>query len=380
MTMITDKCELYIHIPFCVKKCLYCDFLSFPADEPAKERYIEALCDELIAIGNDRCNKSLISVFIGGGTPSVLPAEMLEKVMNTVKKNFTLDSDAEITIECNPGTVNEEKLAVYRSCGINRISFGLQSVHDDELKKLGRIHTYAEFEASYKAAVKAGFENINVDLMSDIPGQTLKSWEETLRKVCTLNPAPTHISAYSLIVEEGTPFAEMFAEGTLIVPGEEEDREMYHMTSKILKEYGYERYEISNYAKPGFSCRHNIGYWTGTEYFGAGLDAASYYGKCRYLDTDDYDSYVREPYAEPALTERLKKEDLMSEFMILGLRLTEGVDKEEFKLRFHEEMDEIYGKQIKKFMDEGLLETEDKKVRLTSRGLDLANVVMQSFI
>ena len=378
--MITDKCELYIHIPFCVKKCLYCDFLSFPADETAKERYIEALCDELIAIGNDRCNKSLISVFIGGGTPSVLPAEMLEKVMNTVKKNFTLDSDAEITIECNPGTVNEEKLVVYRSCGINRISFGLQSVHDDELKKLGRIHTYAEFEASYKAAVKAGFENINVDLMSDIPGQTLKSWEETLMKVCSLDPAPTHISAYSLIVEDGTPFAEMLEDGKLDIPDEDQDREMYHMTSRILSEYGYERYEISNYSKPGFECRHNVGYWTGTEYFGAGLDAASYYGNCRYLDTDDYDTYVREPYAEPALTERLKKTDLMSEFMILGLRLTNGVDRDEFRSRFHEEMDEIYGKQIKKFTDEGLLESNDKTVRLSSRGLDLANVVMQAFI
>ena len=378
--MMITKSELYIHIPFCVRKCLYCDFLSFAADDKTKEKYIEALCTELMFIGKERCQTSLSSVFIGGGTPSVLPAELIVRVMECVKENFTLDSDAEVTIECNPGTVDEEKLKAYFGCGINRISFGLQSVHDEELKKLGRIHTFDDFLKSYEAAVNAGFTNINVDLMSDIPGQNVDSWTETLKTICELKPAPVHISAYSLIVEEGTPFADMAEEGKLDIPDEDTDREMYHMTSKILSEYGYERYEISNYAKPGHECRHNLGYWTGVEYYGAGLGAASYYGGCRFTNTPDMPVYMGDPIDSFKLDEKLTNADKMSEFMILGLRLTKGVDTAEFKERFCRNLSDVYGREIERFKAEGLLTEEDGRVHLSEQGLDLANFVMQAFI
>ncbi len=378
--MMITKSEIYIHIPFCVRKCLYCDFLSFNADEKTKEKYIDALCEELMFIGKERCKTSLSSVFIGGGTPSVLPAELMVRVMDCVKENFTLDPDAEVTMECNPGTVDEEKMRAYFGCGINRISFGLQSVQDEELKKLGRIHTYEDFLKSYDAAVKAGFTNINVDLMSDIPGQSVESWAETLKTVCELKPAPTHISAYSLIVEEGTPFAEMEEEGKLDIPDEETDREMYHMTSRILSGYGYDRYEISNYAKPGHECRHNQGYWTGVTYYGAGLGAASYYDGCRFTNASELPVYMDDPIDSFKLDEKLTNADKMSEFMILGLRLTKGVSEDEFKERFGRDLSGVYGREIERFRSEGLLTEECGRLHLTEKGLDLANHVMQAFI
>lgn len=378
--MMITKSELYIHIPFCVRKCLYCDFLSFSADEKTKEKYIDALCKELMFIGKERCKTSLSSVFIGGGTPSVLPAGLIERVMECVKENFTLDRDAEVTIECNPGTVNEDKMKAYFACGINRISFGLQSVHDEELKKLGRIHSYEDFFGSYENAVKAGFTNINVDLMSDIPGQTVDSWTGTLKTICELKPAPSHISAYSLIVEEGTPFADMAEDGRLDIPDEDTDREMYHMTSRLLSYYGYGRYEISNYAKEGFECRHNLGYWTGVTYFGAGLGAASYYDGCRFTNTSDLPVYMDDPIDSWKLDEKLTNADKMSEFMILGLRLTKGVSVDEFRERFGRKLTDVYGREIDRFKSEVLLIEEDGYIHLTDRGLDLANHVMQAFI
>ena len=380
--MITDltKSELYIHIPFCVKKCLYCDFLSFPADEKTKERYIEALCDELLFIGSERCDKPLRSVFIGGGTPSVLPAEHMVRVMNVVKERFTLEDDAEITIECNPGTLDEEKLTAYRACGINRLSIGLQSSHESELKSLGRIHNYEDFVRSIRMAEKAGFDNINVDLMSGLPGQSESSFEETLRKVCTLSESIKHISAYSLIIEEETPFGQMYEDGRLDLPDEDADREMYHMTSRILKEYGFERYEISNYARKGYECIHNIGYWTGVEYFAAGLDAASYYGHCRYTDTPDMEEYLKDPLAGPVLIEKLDQQGLISEYMILGLRLISGVSVSEFEKRFKTGIFDVYGREIDRFISDGLLEHCEDRIKLSEKGLDLANFVMRAFI
>ena len=378
--MDNKSAELYIHIPFCVKKCLYCDFLSFPADEKTKEKYIEALCDELLYIGSERCDKPLRSVFIGGGTPSVLPAEQTVRVMETVKSRFDLLPDAEVTIECNPGTLDEEKLKAYRECGINRLSIGLQSSHEKELKSLGRIHTYDDFVSCIRMAEEAGFTNINVDLMSGLPGQSESSFEETLRKVCTLSDCIKHISAYSLIVEEETPFGQMYEDGKLELPDEEEDRKMYHMTSRILKEYGFERYEISNYARPGYECIHNIGYWTGVEYFAAGLDAASFYGHCRYSDTPDMEEYLKDPLAGPVLIEKLDQSGLMSEYMILGLRLTEGVSVSGFENRFKTGMFDVYGKEIGRFVQDGLLEHTGDRIKLSEKGLDLANFVMRAFI
>jgi oxygen-independent coproporphyrinogen-3 oxidase len=378
--MDNKSVELYIHIPFCVKKCLYCDFLSFLADEKTKEKYIEALCDELLYIGSERCDKPLRSVFIGGGTPSVLPAEQIVRVMETVKSRFVFAPDAEVTIECNPGTLDEDKLKAYKECGINRLSLGLQSSHESELKSLGRIHSYEDFVSCIRMAEEAGFDNINVDLMSGLPGQNESSFEETLRKVCTLSDRIKHISAYSLIVEEETPFGQMYEDGKLELPDEEEDRRMYHMTSRILKEYGFERYEISNYARPGYECIHNIGYWTGVEYFAAGLDAASFYGHCRYSDTPDMEEYLKDPLAGPVLIEKLDQSGLMSEYMILGLRLTEGVSVSGFENRFKTGMFDIYGKEIGRFIQDGLLEHTGDRIKLSEKGLDLANFVMRAFI
>ena len=415
MTTDLTKSELYIHIPFCVKKCLYCDFLSFPADEKMKERYIEALCDELMYIGCERAEKPLRSVFIGGGTPSVLPAEQIVRVMETVKERFSLEEDAEVTIECNPGTLDEGKLKAYKECGINRLSLGLQSSHENELKSLGRIHTYEDFVSCIRMAEDAGFDNINVDLMSGLPGQTASSFEETLRKVCTLSDSIKHISAYSLIVEEETPFGQMFEDGQLNLPDEDEDREMYHMTSRILEEYGFARYEISNYARPGFECRHNIGYWTGEEYIGVGLGAASYISDRNYQllyknmpqkeimvsgtdmlrlkNTEDIGKFIgyysdkknsdnckdageNSGIGIAAVEERLDLNSQMSEFCILGLRMCKGISKSEFAKRFGKDIYDRFGEVIRKHILSGLLEEDDDRIRCTPKGLDLNNSVL----
>jgi len=380
MTTDLTKSELYIHIPFCVKKCLYCDFLSFPADEKTKERYIEALCDELMYIGCERCDKPLRSVFIGGGTPSVLPAEHIVRIMDVVKTRFDLLPDAEITIECNPGTLDKGKLKAYRNCGINRLSLGLQSSNEKELKSLGRIHTYEDFVTCIRMAEKEGFTNINADVMSGLPGQTGESLEDTLRKVCTLSDSIKHVSVYSLIIEEDTPFGQMFDDGKLELPGEDADRDMYHMTSRILSEYGYERYEISNYAKPGYECIHNLGYWTGVEYYAAGLDAASYYGYCRYSDSPDMEEYLKDPLAGPVLIEKLDVQGRMSEYMILGLRLTAGISVSGFENRFKKDLFTVYGKEIDRFISDGLLIRDGDHIKLSEKGLDLASFVMRAFI
>ncbi len=280
--------ELYIHIPFCVRKCAYCDFLSFPSGEEERARYVERLTEEIEEAGAVSGDYVVTAIFLGGGTPSVLAPEQTKRILQAVKENFYVAEDAEITTEVNPGTADKEKLRAWKQAGINRLSFGLQSAENRELQLLGRIHTMEEFLESYQTAREAGFDNINIDLMSALPGQTVSSWEKTLRTVAALQPE--HISAYSLIIEEGTPFYQLFGEdedkqeeqrrrkelGVPELPDEDAERRMYYDTEQILKEAGYHRYEISNYAKPGYECRHNKGYWTGTEYLGLGLGASSY--------------------------------------------------------------------------------------------------------
>lgn len=260
--------ELYIHIPFCIQKCRYCDFLSGPADDASKYRYTKALIREIESLPEGR-ESIITTVFFGGGTPSVLPGEWTARILETLKKRFSFAADAEITTEANPGTVDKEKLRIWRESGINRISFGCQSSFHEELQMLGRIHTWEDFLESYALARESGFDNINIDLMSGLPGQKLKTWETTLHRAAELKPE--HISAYSLIVEEGTPFASM----NLDLPDEDTERMMYSRTREILAGYGYGRYEISNYALQGRECRHNIGYWIRTPYIGLGLGASS---------------------------------------------------------------------------------------------------------
>ena len=387
--MIRNKkeLELYIHIPFCVKKCAYCDFLSGPQDEDTIEQYVVGLLDEIHAHGSKKdfvSSYEVTSIFLGGGTPSILNASQTQRIFETLKTNFKISQDAEITIEANPGTVTQEKLETYRTYGINRISFGLQSTNNEELKLLGRIHTYEEFLESFSLARECGFDNINVDLISAIPKQTVASWEETLRSVIELNPE--HISAYSLIVEEGTPFAKVYGEGC---PGErdllseDDERAIYYRTEELLKATGYHRYEISNYAKDGKECRHNLGYWERKEYLGIGLGAASLMNNTRYSNISDLTYYIENAKHIHNIQEDvhvLSVKEQMEEVMFLGLRKMEGVSEREFVKCFGVSIDEVYGKQLKKLIREALLERKDGWIRLTERGIDVSNYVFSEFI
>ena len=321
---MNNELEIYIHIPFCVQKCRYCDFLSGPADEEAKERYMEALCREMEGKSAEYEKYRVTSVFIGGGTPSCVRPEWISRVMGLLKRHYHLDEDAEISMEVNPGTVDRQALKVYHESGINRLSIGLQSARSEELAVLGRIHSYEEFTEAYFAAREAGFDNINVDIMSGLPGQTLENYLESLRKVTGLLPAPEHISAYSLIVEEGTPFYREYEQGNLNLPDEDTEREMYEVTGTFLHEMGYERYEISNYAKPGRECRHNVGYWTSKNYVGFGIGAASLVENVRFKNTDQLTAYLKDPCGCNEDIQALTKEEQMEETMFLGLRLAAG--------------------------------------------------------
>ena len=377
-----SELELYIHIPFCVRKCAYCDFLSGPQTEEVIEKYVEALVAEIK--GHNTYTDTVTSIFLGGGTPSILSGNQMEQIFHAVRAHFDVAENAEITIEANPGTVTKEKLDAYRRCGINRISFGLQSANNEELKLLGRIHTYEEFLESFRLAREAGFGNINVDLISAIPKQTLQSFEETLQKVIALNPE--HISAYSLIVEEGTPFATLYGEGgpkEQDLPSEEEERLIYKRTEELLNQFGYHRYEISNYAKPGRECRHNLGYWERKNYLGLGLGSASLMDNVRYKNTDDLDAYLkqaREPKQIQEQREQLSVMELLEEFMFLGLRKTQGVSEKEFETQFGNTLEECYGKQIERFLKEGLLERKDGYLNLTKSGIDVSNYVLAEFL
>lgn len=376
---------VYIHIPFCIKKCSYCDFLSFEntSDEAdCKNAYINALCSEIRAFENRAKDRRVTSVFIGGGTPSVLDGRHIKKVCDAIYDVFDISRGAEFSIECNPGTVTEEKLEMYRECGINRISFGLQSADNEELHRLGRIHTYEDFLESYGYARKSGFKNINIDLMSAIPGQTFENWSETLKKVVDLKPE--HISAYSLIIEEGTLFYDLYtggdSSGIPPLPDEDTEREMYYLTKQILNANGYERYEISNYSRSGFECRHNCGYWQGTDYAGFGLGAASLFDGYRYSDTRDIKKYISCEWMDGESVHLLSEKERMEEFMFLGLRMDKGISAAEFENRFSINIQEIYGSRLKRMSDMGLMILNNGNWRLTDCGVDLSNRVLAEFL
>lgn len=399
--------EIYIHIPFCVKKCDYCDFLSAPADFETKEKYVEALINEIKLNKNKMSEYVVDTVFIGGGTPSLLEENQISKIMSVLRDNCNMSENPEITIECNPGTITESKLLEYKKSGINRISFGLQSANDEELKSIGRIHNYAGFLESYNLARKCGFDNINVDLMSALPGQTLKSYEETLNKVVRLEPE--HISAYSLIVEENTLMYDRVKKaqikGINILPDEESERKMYYLTNNILRSNGYRKYEISNYSKPGKECKHNIGYWQRKEYLGFGIGAASLYKENRYNNISDINKYIEvltNNIKENSINnvgnssevenqvnilnsivknlQQLTERDRMEEFMFLGLRMMEGVSMEKFEQYFGKTYMEVYGKVQKRMEDKRFLINDNGYVKLTEFGIDLSNYVMSEFL
>lgn len=389
--------ELYIHIPFCVKKCNYCDFLSFGTEDerlsdtpchptrqlPVPEVYVDRLCREIRWYGQKEefSHRPVISVFFGGGTPSLLSEAQIFRLMAELRDNFLMRRDAEVTMEANPGTLTPGKLKQMRFCGINRLSLGLQSTVERELKVLGRIHSYGAFLQSFKWAREAGFKNINVDLMTALPEQTMSSYLKSLEQTAALKPE--HISAYSLIIEPGTPFERMEAQGELALPDEDEEREMYHLTRKFLSEMGYERYEISNYARPGYECRHNIGYWRGRDYLGLGLGASSLINGRRFLNRTEIKDYLALTMGSDGwyeAVETLTPAAKMEEFMFLGLRLVRGVSEKDFYRKFGVKMMSVYGEVIRKNELEKLLVRKNGWLCLTELGMDLANMVMADFI
>ncbi len=383
--------ELYVHYPFCVKKCRYCDFLSAPATAGEQERYVHALLEEIYHKKNKYFDYSVDSVFIGGGTPSLMPPKSLKQVIAAIRDVFVLSEDVEFTIEANPGTLTQEFLESAVCGGVNRISMGLQSANDEELRCLGRIHSLNDFCESFELARRLGIDNINVDLMSALPGQTVESWIQTLKTVAAMNPE--HISAYSLIIEEGTPFYDAYETSKIFswakpLPTEDAERQMYYETENVLSGYGYERYEISNYAKAGRVCKHNEGYWRRKNYLGLGLGAASLMEDVRFSNVSDLNTYITGwetgcgvPYvAEETLT----LHDKMEEFMFLGLRMMAGVSKKLFLETFNIAMEDVYEDVIQKNCQLGLLENYlldgEEYLRLSRKGIDVSNSVMSEFI
>lgn len=380
--------ELYIHIPFCVKKCDYCDFLSFAADEQTQKSYVAALQKEIAFYGAKYKDRRITTIFIGGGTPSWLKEDYMQAIMETVYHYFSVEQDAEITIECNPGTITEHKFEVYRRIGINRLSIGLQSVHNEELKILGRIHTFEQFLKTYDMARKHGFSNINIDLMSSLPGQTPEIFCDSLYQVLKLKPE--HISVYSLIIEKGTPFYELYrfdavrqAAGmqTESLPTEEEEYQTTKMTQHILKEAGYHWYEVSNFAKPGYECRHNIGYWKRVDYLGVGLGASSLIDNVRYSNTRDLYTYLSVPADSLHETAaQITRNEQMEEFMFLGLRMRDGFYRDEFTQAFGIPIEAVYGDALNHLQQEELLLKREGRIYLTDKGMDLNNYVVAQFM
>lgn len=381
MNSMNKELSIYIHIPFCVRKCLYCDFLSAPASKEVRARYVDRLIKEIQEESENYVNYKVKTIYIGGGTPSLLEPDQIVGIMNALRKNYLLEEECEISMEVNPGTCSQERADAWKDFGINRVSIGLQSLDEKELRALGRIHSADDFFQTYEKVIKTGFNNINIDLMTAIPGQTMESCSRTIQAVTALKPAPVHISAYSLIVEEGTPFFE----NTPVLPDEDTEREMYKITNDILFKAGYYRYEISNYAKSGFTCRHNQVYWQRGNYVGFGIGAASLVENVRFSNGKNLKSYLENGPAKES-RQVLSKQEQMEEFMFLGLRMTRGIKEKEFQKLFGRTVDQIYPGIVDKHVENGLLlrvfdiiEGEER-IALTDRGIDVSNVVMADFL
>lgn len=391
---------LYIHIPFCEKKCAYCDFLSFKSNDEEIEAYINSLNIELIQkaalLKNHSPKYEISSIFIGGGTPSILNVKYIYKIFDELNKNFSIMPDAEISIESNPNSLTYEKALSYMKNGINRISIGLQSANDEELKTLGRIHNYNQFVNSYDEAIKAGFQNINIDLIKNIPNQTSASFKNTLDKVLSLNPS--HISAYDLIIEEGTKFYELYNNNKLYLPSEEEQGKIDEVLYSTLKDNNYIRYEISNYARNEKMCKHNLGYWTDIPYLGIGISSSSYFENFRYknsINIKDYISFwksynnqyedLKELLAATSIENNTKNlsdeeinQNLMNEYMMLSMRTIYGARKNYFHKKFGKTIESIYGKVLKSYSD--YIIEDDESFHFTDKGFDISNQILSSII
>lgn len=372
---------LYIHIPFCIKKCGYCDFLSWKGTEEEREAYVSALIKEIRSYREFAEGYKVSTVFVGGGTPSVLDPAQAERIFDEVRGTFHIEKQPEITIEANPGTITREKLDVWKQCGVNRLSMGLQSTDNDNLKMLGRIHTWEEFLEGLSMAREASFDNISADLISSIPGQTREKWEKELETLA--GQKLEHISVYQLILEEGTRFYEEYAGHPELLPDEEESREIYLSTGKILKEYGFEQYEISNYAKPGRESRHNLKYWERADYLGLGLGASSMVRNIRMSNTRDIKKYLERcenPKTMRENVEFLEEARQMEEFMFLGLRKTRGVSRKEFRRNFGQDLDLVYEKALYKGFENGLLKEKKDRIFLSEEGILVSNAVLSEFL
>lgn len=368
---------LYIHIPFCKKKCYYCDFPSFCGKDHLTKNYIEALSEEIIS----RASKFNIStIFIGGGTPTFLNYEEILILGKTIEK-LNIAKDCEFTVECNPGTLTKEKLKALKQIGVNRLSIGLQSTHNNHLKAIGRIHTYEEFKSNYYLARELGFNNISIDLIFALPDETLEEWRHDILEVIKIEPE--HISCYSLIIEEGTPFHKLYNMGKLNLPDEEVEREMYRSTLELLTKAGYDQYEISNFSKKNKESKHNLVYWTLKDYIGCGTGAHSYVQGMRYRNVETIEEYINLMNTRGnAMVESHKNsiEDDIEEFIFMGMRKIKGIDEKEFKNRFGREIDELYRDVIIKYESEKLLERKNGRIFFTERGVELSNRVLTDFI
>lgn len=430
---------IYIHIPFCIKKCDYCDFISYPNCYNMQDKYVDSLLQE-IEENKDLLQSNFVStIYIGGGTPSSIKPELIKKILDKIygiigyngdlkdnndiirsgknvnlNENLKAKSNIEITMEVNPGTVTKNNLQLYKNCGINRLSIGLQSTNDRILKEIGRIHNYSQFFDTYKWAKEAGFDNINVDLMLGLPNQSIKDLKESLEKITNLNPMPKHISVYSLIIEEGTKIEQNINSGKFKLPDDEEERMQYHYTKNYLELKGYKHYEISNFAKPGFESKHNVNCWKQKQYVGFGVAAHSYINGVRYANTDNLQEYLKiteiknknlkNPSKKKTIN-NLEKSDILKqqvisnsfkeqqiveevqdkigmekEFMMLGFRMLDGVSISNFKGKFGENPLYLFRNEIKKLVEEELIEVDLDNIKLTNKGLDLANLVFEEFV
>ena len=377
MMMKADSIGLYVHTPLCIKKCNYCDFCSYPESKAEwRDSYIDTLCAEID--GYKEKKLSVNTVFFGGGTPSLLTPFEFEKICSHITDSFTLDSSIEFTLEANPKTLTKEKLNAYMSMGVNRLSIGLQSIHENELKILGRIHNYSEFLESYTLARDCGIKNINLDLMYGIPAQSLQSFEKTLDTVLELSPE--HLSLYGLILEEGTPFFELQA--SLDIPEEDTECDMYYLAARKLSSAGYSHYEISNYSKPGYECRHNLKYWHNESYVGIGVSAYSYLDGIRYGNTSEIDEYLsceREKYIQREESAELENEAY--DYVMLGLRLSEGISLSDYEKRFKNNFLTVERKKlIQKYSELGMIELVGDRLRLTDRGLYISNRILTDLL
>lgn len=372
---------LYIHVPFCAQKCYYCDFNSYKINSNQKKEYLINIEREMKFYKDEFKDKCFDTVFFGGGTPSILTVDELKELVNNINENFNIKKDAEITIECNPGTINREKLEAIKKMGINRLSIGLQATQNYHLKSIGRIHTYEEFEKNYYDALDIGFKNINIDLMYALPNQKTQEWKDTLDKIIKLNPS--HISAYSLILEEGTKLYDMYQNKEFELLDEDTDINMYNYTIDILKRHGYNQYEISNYSKEDLECKHNIIYWKCDNYLGLGPGASGFIGDTRYSNIEDiceYNKCIMQNIRPVSEEIELTKKDKIEEFIFMGLRMNEGINVDIFKERFDTDFYDIYQEVMDKLLKRELVRFDGKNISLTQKGREISNSVFIEFL